>query len=114
MYSECLLGRLRYFYYFILFYSDEAAATRTTEIVCESDNTGLAIQCPVGQKISILEGFYGRTNNNLCKPVAIRNNTCRDGVSEAVVSIPESPEQAPPVKASIYAIDILAFTGGAC
>ena len=28
--------------------------------------------------------------------------------------IPKSPEQAPPVKPSILALDVLAFTGGAC
>ena len=31
-----------------------------------------------------------------------------------VYRIPYSPEQAPPAKASIDALDMLAFTGGAC
>ena len=31
-----------------------------------------------------------------------------------IIHIPYSPEQAPPVIASTSAVDILAFTGGAC
>jgi hypothetical protein len=40
------------------------AQTKQTVTVCEW--SGLAIQCPAGQTINIISGFYGRNDHHTC------------------------------------------------